>query len=175
MHNYNNFTRKGNFMEDIFDTRSLTMSVLASPSMANFSGVVHGGELMKLLDQVAYACATRYCGHGVVTMSVDNLVFKHPIPIGSLIIFLASVNYVGSTSCEVGIKVISEDIKNHFVTHCNTCYFTMVAIDTKTGEKKKIPPFEPKTPEEIKRYEGALSRKKARAQNVKNFQTIKKP
>lgn len=160
-------------MEDIFDTRCLSMSILASPNMANFSGVVHGGELMKLLDQVAYACATRYCGHGVVTLSVDNLIFKHPIPIGSLITFLASVNYVGKTSCEVGIKVVSEDIKNHFVTHCNTCYFTMVAIDTKTGEKKTIPPFEPKTPTEIKRYEAALKRKKTREENVRNFKTIK--
>ncbi|WP_394997611.1 acyl-CoA thioesterase [uncultured Helicobacter sp.] len=160
-------------MEDIFDSRCLTMSILASPNMANFSGVVHGGELMKLLDQVAYACATRYCGHGVVTLSVDNLIFKHPIPIGSLITFLASVNYVGKTSCEVGIKVVSEDIKNHFVTHCNTCYFTMVAIDTKSGEKKTIPPFEPKTPTEIKRYEAALKRKKAREENVRNFKTIK--
>lgn len=156
-------------MEDVFDTRCLTMSILASPSMANFSGVVHGGELMKLLDQVAYACATRYCGHGVVTLSVDNLMFKHPIPIGSLITFLASVNYVGKTSCEVGIKVVSEDIKNHFVTHCNTCYFTMVAIDTKTGEKKTIPPFEPKTPLEIKRYEEALKRKKMREENAKSL------
>lgn len=159
-------------MEDVFDTRSLTMSILAGPNLANFSGVVHGGELMKLLDQVAYTCATRYCGHGVVTLSVDNLIFKHPIPIGSLIIFLASVNYVGKTSCEVGIKVISEDIKNRFVTHCNTCYFTMVAIDTKTGEKKSIPPFTPKTPAEIRRYEAALQRKGARRENVRNFQTI---
>ena len=158
-------------MEDVFDTRCLTMSILASPNMANFSGVVHGGELMKLLDQVAYACATRYCGQGVVTLSVDNLMFKHPIPIGSLITFLASVNYVGKTSCEVGIKVVSEDIKNHFVTHCNTCYFTMVAIDTKTGEKKTIPPFEPKTPLEIKRYEEALKRKKMREENAKSLKS----
>ena len=158
-------------MEDVFDTRCLTMSILASPNMANFSGVVHGGELMKLLDQVAYACATRYCGQGVVTLSVDNLMFKHPIPIGSLITFLVSVNYVGKTSCEVGIKVVSEDIKNHFVTHCNTCYFTMVAIDTKTGEKKTIPPFEPKTPLEIKRYEEALKRKKMREENAKSLKS----
>ena len=133
-------------MEDVFDPKSLTMSVLASPSMANFSGVMHGGELMKLLDQVAYACATRYCGCGVVTIGVDGMVFKNPIPIGSLVIFLASVNYVGSVSCEVGIKVISEDIKNRFVTHTNSCYFTMVAIDP-SGKKIKIPPLTPTTEE----------------------------
>ncbi|TLD80536.1 acyl-CoA thioesterase [Helicobacter sp. MIT 05-5293] len=145
-------------MEDIFDPKSLTMSVLAAPSMANFSGVMHGGELMRLLDQVAYACATRYCGCGVVTIGVDDVVFKHPIPIGSLVIFLARINYVGSTSCEVGIKVISEDIKNRFVTHCNSCYFTMVAIDP-TGKKVKIPPLEPTTEDEIRRFEAAKKRK----------------
>lgn len=150
-------------MEDIFDPKSLTMSVLAAPSMANFSGVMHGGELMKLLDQVAYACATRYCGCGVVTIGVDGMVFKNPIPIGSLVIFLASVNYVGSSSCEVGIKVISEDIKNRFVTHCNSCYFTMVAID-KDGKKVKIPPLTPTTEAEKRRFEAAKKRKEFRIQ-----------
>ncbi|RDU59211.1 acyl-CoA thioesterase [Helicobacter marmotae] len=149
-------------MEDIFDPKCLTMSVLASPSMANFSGVVHGGELMKLLDQVAYACATRYCGCGVVTIGVDGMVFKNPIPIGSLIIFLASVNYVGSSSCEVGIKVISEDIKNRFVTHCVSSYFTMVAIDK--GKKVQIPPLNPTTEIEKKRFEEAKKRKEFRSQ-----------
>lgn len=150
-------------MEDIFDPKSLTMSVLASPSMANFSGVVHGGELMKLLDQVAYACATRYCGCGVVTIGVDGMIFKNPIPIGSLMIFLASVNYVGSTSCEVGIKVISEDIKNRFVTHTNSCYFTMVALDPQ-GKKVPIPPLTPTTEVEKRRFEAAKKRKEFRIQ-----------
>lgn len=147
-------------MEDVFDTKSLTMSVLVTPSMSNFSGVMHGGELLKMLDQVAYACATRYCGVGVVTLSVDSVIFKHPIPIGSLITFLASVNYTGRTSCEVGIKVISEDIKNKFVTHCNSCYFTMVAVVD--GKTVPIPPLEPNTPAEKRRYEKAIERRKAR-------------
>lgn len=148
-------------MEDIFDPKCLTMSILASPDMANFSGVMHGGELMKLLDRVAYACATRYCGCGVVTIGVDGMVFKNPIPIGSLVHFLASVNYVGSSSCEVGIKVISEDIKNRFVTHTNSCYFTMVAIDP-SGKRVQIPPLNPTTPDEKKRFEDARKRKEMR-------------
>lgn len=144
--------------EDILDPKKLVMSILADPSMANFSGVMHGGELMRILDRVAYACATRYCGCGVVTIGVDGMIFKNPIPIGSLVIFLASVNYVGSSSCEVGIKVISEDIKNHFVTHTNSCYFTMVAMDS-NGKKVKIPPFTPTTPAEKRRFEAAKKRK----------------
>lgn len=157
-------------MEDLFDPKSLTMSILAAPNMANFSGVVHGGELMRLLDQVAYACATRYCGCGVVTIGVDDVVFKQPIPIGSLIIFLARVNYVGSTSCEVGIKVISEDIKNRFVTHCNSCYFTMVAIDKESGKKVTIPPLNPTTKDEKRRFQAALLRKEMK---LKRKQTLK--
>lgn len=143
--------------EITFDTRTLSMSILVNPSMANFSGVMHGGELLKILDQVAYACATRYCGVGVVTMAVDSVVFKQPIPIGSLLTFLASINYTGKTSCEVGIKVIAEDIKNKSVTHCNSCYFTMVAIEN--GKKVEIPSFTPQTETEKRRWENALKRR----------------
>lgn len=149
-------------MEDIFDSRSLTMSVLVTPSMSNFNGVMHGGELLKMLDQVAYACATRYCGVGVVTLSVDKVLFKHPIPIGSLLTFLARVNYTGKTSCEVGIKVISENIQDKHVTHCNSCYFTMVALQN--GRPIPIPQLKPSTPEEKVRYDRAL--KKRRAKNL---------
>ncbi|CBG39276.1 acyl-CoA thioesterase [Helicobacter mustelae] len=141
-----------------FDTRTLIMSVLVNPSMANFTGVMHGGDLLKILDQVAYACATRYCGVGVVTMAVDSVTFRHPIPIGSLLTFLASINYTGKTSCEVGIKVISEDIKNKYVTHCNSCYFTMVAVDQ--GKKVAVPQFEPKTEIEKRRWAEAIERRK---------------
>lgn len=144
------------------NARTLTMSILASPSLANFSGVVHGGELLKLLDQVAYACATRYCGCGVVTLSVDGVIFKQPIPIGSLINFYASVNYVGKTSCEVGIRVEFENIKTREVFHSNSSYFTMVALDS-TGSKIQIPSFTPNTPEEKRRYEEAKQRREKRA------------
>ncbi|PAF43028.1 acyl-CoA thioesterase [Helicobacter sp. 11S03491-1] len=147
-------------MEYIFDTKSLTMSVLVTPSMSNFNGVMHGGELLKMLDQVAYACATRYCGVGVVTLSVESVIFKHPIPIGSFITFLASINYTGRTSCEVGIKVISENIKDKYVTHCNSCYFTMVAVEN--GKTVPMPQLEPQTPLEKQRYQKALERRKAR-------------
>lgn len=141
--------------------QSLQMSILASPGMANFSGVVHGGELLKLLDQVAYTCATRYCGVGVVTLAVDRVIFKHPIPIGSLIHFYASINYTGTTSCEVGIRVECEDIKTHKITHCNSSYFTMVALN-QDGTKTKIPPLIPQTNEEKRRFQEAKQRREKR-------------
>ncbi|CAM2774149.1 acyl-CoA thioesterase [Helicobacter burdigaliensis] len=147
--------------EDIFDIKSLTMSILMTPSVANFKGRVHGGDLLKLLDQVAYACASRYCGKYVVTLSVDSVTFKYPIEVGTLVTFLASVNYTGTSSLEVGIKVISEDIHKRIVTHTNSAYFTMVCVD-ENGKSVKAPPLEPKTEVEKRRYNNALKRKQAR-------------
>ena len=89
-------------------TAQLSMTVLMTPDMANFSGNVHGGTLLKYLDEVAYACASRYAGCYVVTLSVDQVIFRQPIHVGELVTFLASVNYTGRTSMEVGIKVITK-------------------------------------------------------------------
>src|SRR5207237_2068535 len=110
-------------------THELTMTVLMTPDMANFSGNVHGGTVLKLLDQVAYACASRYCGRYVVTLSVDQVTFRQPIHVGELVTFLACVNYTGSTSMEIGIKVVAENIQKRTVRHANSCFFTMVATD----------------------------------------------
>src|SRR6195952_1313204 len=107
----------------------LTMTVLMTPDMANFSGNVHGGAILKYLDSVAYACASRYSGSYVVTLSVDRVVFRQPIHVGELVTFLASVNYTGTTSMEIGIKVITEHIQQGLVRHTNSCYFTMGAVD----------------------------------------------
>ncbi|CAM3537385.1 MULTISPECIES: acyl-CoA thioesterase [Helicobacter] len=153
-------------MENVFDIKSLTMSVLMTPAVANFKGRVHGGDLLKLLDQVAYACASRYCGKYVVTLSVDSVTFKYPIEVGSLVTFLASVNYTGTSSLEVGIKVIAEDIHKRTVMHTNSAYFTMVCVD-ENGKPVKAPPLEPKTEAEKKRFEKALNRKKARIELAK--------
>ena len=106
----------------------LYMTVLMTPDMANFIGNVHGGDLLKMLDQVAYACASRYSGNYVVTLSVDQVMFREPIYVGELVTFAASVNYVGRTSMEVGIRVEAEDVRARTVRHTNSCYFTMVDI-----------------------------------------------
>jgi len=147
-----------------YGLNSMQMSVLMTPDKANFTGHVHGGDLLKYLDQIAYACATRYCGHYVVTLSVDKVLFKHPIFVGDFVTFYASVNYTGNTSMEIGIKVVSEDIKNRTVTHTNTCYFTMVALD---DDKKpiKVPPLNPQNSEEQRRFEDGKRRRKLRVEN----------
>ena len=137
---------------------SIEMTSLVSPQQANFSGVMHGGELMRLLDQVAYTCATRYCGHYVVTLSVDTILFKQSVKIGELLTFLASVNFTGSTSMEIGIKVIAEDIAGRFVRHTNTCYITMVAMEN--GKPVPVPPLEIETDQQRHRNEAAKRRQK---------------
>jgi acyl-CoA hydrolase len=139
----------------------LSMTVLMTPDTANFSGNVHGGHILKLLDQVAYACASRYAGAYVVTMSVDQVTFRQPIHVGELVTFLAAVNYTGRSSMEIGIKVIAEDIRNQTVRHVNSCFFTMVAV----GDDKKpvaVPPLQPATPDELRRFGEAQRRKDSR-------------
>ncbi|HSX71884.1 MAG TPA: acyl-CoA thioesterase, partial [Pseudomonas sp.] len=110
-------------------TSKLSMTVLMTPDMANFSGNVHGGTLLKYLDEVAYACAARYAGCYVVTLSVDQVIFRQPVHVGELVTFLAAVNYTGRTSMEIGIKVVTENIRERSVRHTNSCFFTMVAVD----------------------------------------------
>nr|VFJ95692.1 MAG: Acyl-CoA hydrolase [Candidatus Kentron sp. LFY] len=139
---------------------TIEMTTLVSPQQANFSGVMHGGELMKLLDQVAYTCAARYCGHYAVTLSVDSILFKQSVKIGELLTFLASVNYTGKTSMEIGIKVIAEDISGKFVRHTNTCYFTMVAMED--GKPVLVPPLQLVTELQKRRNEAAKRRRKMR-------------
>ncbi|MCX7124376.1 MAG: acyl-CoA thioesterase [Gammaproteobacteria bacterium] len=100
-----------------------------TPEKANFAGNIHGGHLLQLLDKVAYACAARYSGSYVVTLSVDQVLFKKPIHLGELITCYANINYVGRTSMEVGIKVVAENLETGETRHTNSCYFTMVALD----------------------------------------------
>ena len=142
-------------------THQLTMTVLMTPDTANFSGKVHGGNILKLLDQVAYACASRYAGSYVVTMSVDQVVFKQPIQVGELVTFLACVNHTGRSSMEIGIKVIAENIREQVVRHVNSCFFTMVAVDD-DGRPVSVPALEPDTAEQKRRFAAAVVRKELR-------------
>ncbi len=142
-------------------THQLSMTVLMSPEMANFSGKVHGGAILRLLDQVAYACASRYAGSYVVTLSVDQVMFRQPIAVGELVTFLASVNYTGTSSMEIGIKVVAEDILKRSVRHANSCFFTMVAVDEE-GRPTPVPPLQPATSDEKRRQAAAQIRRQLR-------------
>jgi acyl-CoA hydrolase len=141
------------------------MTVLMTPDMANFSGKVHGGAILKLLDEVAYACASRYAARYVVTLSVDQVMFRQPILVGELVIFLASVNYVGRSSMEVGVKVVAEDIRARSVRHVNSCFFTMVAVND-DGKPIELPRLKLLTQEDRRRHAAAEHRKAMRATSV---------
>jgi acyl-CoA hydrolase len=159
-------------MDEAF-SHQLSMTTLMTPDMANFSGNVHGGHILKYLDQVAYACASRYAGQYVVTLSVDQVVFREPIHVGELVTFLASVNYTGRTSMEIGIKVVTEDIRQKLVRHTNSCYFTMVAVD-ELGNPTPVPPLEPRNEEERQRFEAADQRRALRQEMQRRHDTIKR-
>jgi uncharacterized protein (TIGR00369 family) len=150
----------------------LTMTVLMTPDTANFAGNVHGGTLLKLLDQVAYACASRYAGRYVVTLSVDQVMFRQPVHVGELVTVLASVNHTGTSSMEVGIKVIAEDIRTQASRHVNSCFFTMVAVD---DERKPVPvpPLRPFSPDERRRHAAAIVRKEMRIEQEKRFAALR--
>lgn len=151
--------------------KQLTMTVLMTPDMANFAGNVHGGTILKLLDQVAYACASRYAGSYVVTLSVDQVTFKQPIHVGDLVTFLANVNFVGTTSMEIGIKVLSENIVTQARVHTNSCFFTMVAVDS-AGKAQPVPPLVPDSPAAQRRFDAAKMRKALRLETAKQHRDI---
>ncbi|WP_313517678.1 acyl-CoA thioesterase [Pseudomonas sp.] len=153
-------------------TTQLTMTVLMTPDMANFSGNVHGGTLLKYLDEVAYACASRYAGRYVVTLSVDQVIFREPVHVGELVTFLASVNYSGRTSMEVGVKVVTENIRERSVRHTNSSFFTMVALD-EDGKPSPVPPLQPETYDEKRRFAQAQQRRQIRQELEQRYQVLK--
>lgn len=137
--------------------KTLTMTVLMTSDMANFGGNVHGGKILSLLDNVAYACASRYSQRYVVTLSVDQMFFKEPIHVGDLVTFRACINYTGRTSMEVGIRVEAEALRSGHRRHTNTCYFTMVALDDQR-RPTAVPPLSIDGAEERARHAAALRR-----------------
>ena len=139
------------------------MTILMTPDTANFSGNVHGGTILKLLDEVAYACASRYAARYVVTLNVENVTFREPIYVGELVTFLASINLTGRTSMEVGIKVLAQDIRSQATRHVNSCFFTMVAVDD-NGKPVAVPEFVPSTEDEQRRHKMALARRAQRTE-----------
>src|SRR5690606_32177042 len=139
----------------------LSMSVLMTPEMANFSGKVHGGAVLRLLDQVAYACASRYAGNYVVTLSVEQVMFRQPIALGELVTSLASVNSTGTSSMEVRVKLMAEDILRVRVRHAHRRLLTMVAVDG-DGRPTPVPPLQPQDGDARRRHAAAQIRRQLR-------------
>ena len=133
------------------------ISELMSPSHSNFSGKIHGGYILSLMDSVAFACASKHSGNYCVTASVNTVDFLNPVEVGELVKMKAQVNYVGKTSMVVGIRVEAENIRTGMVKHCNSSYFTMVAKNEE-GNTTPVPGLILKTKDDIRRFIRSIER-----------------
>jgi uncharacterized protein (TIGR00369 family) len=136
---------------------SVTISELMLPSHTNFNGKIHGGYILSLMDQIAFACASKHSGSYCVTAGIDTVDFLRPIEIGELVTMKASVNYVGNSSMVIGIRVDAENIQTGEKKHCNSSYFTMVA-KTEDNESVKVPGLILKSGKEVRRFIRGLTR-----------------
>lgn len=151
----------------VFDSR-ITLSELMLPSHSNFSGKIHGGYLLSLMDQIAFACASKYSGTYCVTASVDTVDFLNPIEIGDLVTLRASINYVGRSSMVVGIRVESENIRTGEIRHCSSSYFTMVAKD-QTGANVEVPGLILQSTDDIRRFVKSIRRNERKQHHKEAF------
>ena len=140
----------------------MTLTELMIPAYANFSGKIHGGILLSLMDKVAYACAARHSGKYCVTVSVDGVDFLQPVEVNEMVSLMAGVNYVGNSSMIIGIKVIAENFQTGTAKHTNTSFFTMVAKD-EHGKVARVPGLILETRDDARRFIEAMHRLALRA------------
>ncbi|SEQ73918.1 uncharacterized domain 1-containing protein [Amphritea atlantica] len=146
---------------------------LMVPSYANFGGKVHGGVILSLMDKIAYTCAASHVKGYCVTASVDSVNFLNPVEVGELLTLSASVNYVGNSSLEIGIKVVSEDFRLGIVKHTNTSYFTMVAMDEESRKPVPVPGLILEDEQEIKRFIEGKIRKQLKSAHRSEMKKIR--
>lgn len=146
----------------------VTISELMLPSHTNFSGKIHGGYILSLMDQIAFACASKHSKNYCVTASVDTVNFLKPIEVGELVTMKASINYVGKTSMIIGIRVEAENIHTGVKKHCNSSYFTMVAKDD-DGNNVEVPGLILDSKLEIRRFLKSAHRLKIKKNKPKDF------
>ncbi|MEC3908371.1 acyl-CoA thioesterase [Tamlana sp. 2201CG12-4] len=135
----------------------VAITQLMLPSHSNFSGKIHGGHILNLMDQIAFACASKHSNHYCVTASVNRVDFLNPIEVGELVTLKASVNYTGRTSMVIGLRVESENIQTGKVKHCNSSYFTMVAKD-ENGRNAPVPGLILDSEQSIRRFARSIAR-----------------
>lgn len=135
----------------------VTITQLMLPSHSNFSGKIHGGHILNLMDQIAFACASKHSQHYCVTASVNRVDFLNPIEVGELVTLKASINYTGRTSMVVGLRVESEHIQTGKTKHCNSSYFTMVAKD-ENGKNVQVPGIILDSEQAVRRFARSITR-----------------
>jgi acyl-CoA hydrolase len=137
------------------------MTELILPNDTNTLGSLLGGRLMHFIDLVGAMAAYRHSRSHVVTAAMDHIDFIQPVHVGDLLILKSSVNRAFSTSMEVGVKVWAENTRAGEHRHVASAYLVFVAIDTE-GHRVRVPELQPETPDECRRYEGALRRREHR-------------
>ncbi|AXP79452.1 putative acyl-CoA thioester hydrolase [Mariniflexile rhizosphaerae] len=148
----------------------VTITQLMLPSHSNFSGKIHGGFILSLMDQIAFACASRHSRNYCVTASVNKVDFLNPIEVGELITLKASVNYTGRTSMVIGVRVESENIQTGEKKHCNSSYFTMVAKD-ENGKNVPVPGIILDTKNKVRRFARSIARQEQAKNRTTAFRT----
>lgn len=146
-------------------------SQLMLPSNSNFSGKIHGGYILSLMDQIAFACASKHSGNYSVTASVNTVDFLNPIEVGELVTLRASINYTGKSSMVVGIRVDSENIRTGEKKHCNSSYFTMVAKNEK-GKSVPVPGIILENDEDIRRFLTSIKRQELKSSKTSELKEI---
>jgi acyl-CoA hydrolase len=139
----------------------IQLAQMMMPEHANTHGNVHGGWIMKLVDEAGALASTRHAAHRTVTVAIDRMVFRHPIHIGDLVLFNAEVTYAGHTSMEVEVDVIAENPISGEQIHTNAAYLVYVAIDD-NGKPTRVPPLMAETLEEQARMDAAVERQQRR-------------
>ena len=134
---------------------------IVTPHDTNHLGTLFGGTLMAWIDTAAGICAMRYAQTTVVTAAVDALQFQQPVKLGWIVTARAKTNYVGNTSCEVGVRVIAEDMRRGESVHAASAYLTMVALD-KEGRPWQLPPLLVQNDREERRRRAATTRRALR-------------
>ena len=139
----------------------VTLSQLMHPEHANLLGNVHGGWIMKLVDEAGALACMRHAQKKVVTVAIDSMTFREPIRIGDLVILNAEVTYTGRTSLEAEVHVIAENPVTGEQTHTNTAYLVYVALDDE-GKPTSVPPLMAETADEQRKMTDALERQERR-------------
>jgi uncharacterized protein (TIGR00369 family) len=142
----------------------ITLSQLMHPEHANVLGNVHGGWVMKLVDEAGALACMRHAQRKVVTVAIDSMTFRQPIRIGDLVILNAEVSYVGRTSMEAEVHVIAENPITGKRTYTNTAYLVYVALDD-MGRPTTVPSLRAETEDEKRRMEKAQERQEHRLKN----------
>ena len=148
----------------------ITITQLMLPSNSNFSGKIHGGYILNLMDQIAFACASKHSRNYCVTASVNKVDFLNPIDVGELVTLKASVNYTGRTSMVIGVRVESENIQTGLTKHCNSSYFTMVAKN-ENGNNATVPGIILDDEESVRRFARSIKRQEQSRTRSNNFKS----